>query len=105
MRNKVIDEQIKRMNLFKKEKELIKTLRIFNNKHRLAILVFLKEKGEKSVGQIADHLEVPFNTVSKNLLYLARVGVLSRRYDTPFILYKISTSLPKHESIIIRELI
>lgn len=93
------------MNSFKKEEELIKTFRIFDNKHRLAILAFLKEKGEKSVGQISDHLEAPFNTVSKNLLYLARVGILSRRYDTPFVLYKISAPLPKHESLIIREMI
>lgn len=93
------------MNSYKKEKELMKTLRTFDNKHRLAILAFLKEKGEKSVGQIADHLEASFNTVSKNLLYLARKGILNRRYDGPFVLYKISSSLPRHESVIIREIL
>ncbi len=78
---------------FKEEEEFVRILKIFTNKYRLAIIKLLKRKGEKSVGQIADLLEVPFNTVSKNVLYLASNEILSRRHDTPFVMYKISNSI------------
>lgn len=87
------------------EKELRKIFRIFDNNHRLSILRLLKMKRELSVGQIADHLEVPFNTISKNVLLLAKSGILARRYDTPFVLYKISNSAPAQAKIILSHLI
>lgn len=89
----------------KKEEELLIVFKILANKHRLRILKLLKEKGEKSVGQIADHLEMSFNTTSKNVLFLADKGILSRRYDTPFVLYKISNSLPESAKIIISKIL
>ena len=88
-----------------KEDELIIVLKMLANTHRLAILRLLKEKGEKSVGQIADRLEVPFNTISKNVLHLTQKGILLKRYDTPFVLYKISNSLPESAKIIISKLL
>lgn len=93
------------MNAFKEEKELAKLFKVFSNKYRLAILKFLKNEGEKSVGQIADHLDVQFNAVSKNVLYLARRGLLTRRYDTPFVLYKISNSALESAKKMILEII
>ncbi|PIR40079.1 MAG: hypothetical protein COV33_01910 [Candidatus Zambryskibacteria bacterium CG10_big_fil_rev_8_21_14_0_10_34_34] len=88
-----------------RQDELMVVLKMLANKHRLAILKLLKEKREKSVGQIADCLEVSFNTISKNLLYLSQKGILVRRYDTPFVLYKISNSLPKSAKIIISKIL
>ena len=85
--------------------ELVIMLKILANKHRLRILELIKKKGEKSVGQIADHLEIPFNTASKNLLYLSKKGILARRYDEPFVLYKISVSFPKPINTIISSLL
>lgn len=89
----------------KEEKELAKMFKIFGNKYKLAVLKLLKQKGEKSVGQIADDLEIPFNTVSKYLLQLARQGLLTRRYDTPFVLYKIPNSVPEKLKIILSKII
>jgi len=89
----------------KGNRDLIKTLKIFANEHRLAILGVLKNKGERSVGQIADSLEISFNTVSKNLLYLAKKGILGKRYDGPFVLYKISNPISEPARFIISRLL
>jgi DNA-binding transcriptional ArsR family regulator len=86
----------------KKIEELEKVFQIFANRHRLAILIILKLEGEKSVGQIADRLEMPFNTTSKNLLFLTRSGILKRRYDGPFVLYSIARSLLKLADLILK---
>jgi ArsR family transcriptional regulator, arsenate/arsenite/antimonite-responsive transcriptional repressor len=80
-------------------------LELLANKRRLAILSLLKEKGEKSVGQIADHLELEFKIISKHLILLAEKGILSRRYDGPFVLYQISANLPPLFRTIINELL
>jgi DNA-binding transcriptional ArsR family regulator len=85
--------------------ELLVILKIFANEHRLAILKLLKERGEKSVGQIADHLKIPLNTTSKNLLYLNKKGILKRRYEGPFVLYAIQNKLSSPINIIISKLI
>ena len=76
----------------RKIKKLIETFKIFTNKHRLEILKLLK-MGEKSVGQIADHLEISFKATSKHLLFLSEKGILTRRYDGPFVLYSISKNI------------
>ncbi len=84
--------------------ELEKTMKIFAEKNRLAILSLLKSHGEKSVGQIADRLGISFKAVSKHLLYLTNKGLLSRRYDGPFVLYSVSGSLSGFSRVIIAEL-
>jgi DNA-binding transcriptional ArsR family regulator len=76
----------------------------FANKHRLVILNYLKKKRSGSVGQIADEIELPFKTTSKHLLYLAKRGILKRRYDGSFVLYKISENLSKTVDLIISQL-
>lgn len=83
-------------------KELKNLIRILDNKYRLAILVLLLDKGEKSVGQVADSLEISFNTVSKNLLFLNKKGFLKKRYDGAFVLYSISSNLPKLVGLVIK---
>jgi DNA-binding transcriptional ArsR family regulator len=85
-------------------KESSQEFKIFANEQRLAILVFLKSEGNKSVGQIADGLEISFKNTSKHLLYLAKRGILERHYDGAFVLYKISNNLPKFTQLIIYHL-
>jgi len=70
-------------------KKLVKIFKIFTNEHRLAILIFLKHKGERPVGDIADNIKASFGTTSKHLLFLTKNKILSRRYDGPFVLYSI----------------
>jgi DNA-binding transcriptional ArsR family regulator len=86
-------------------KELNRTFKIFANEQRLAIMNLLKTKGEKSVGQIADHLEIPFKTISKHLLYLSDKGILTRRHNGFFVLYEISGNLSKSVRLIISQII
>lgn len=68
-------------------------LRILAESHRLAILHLLKTNGDLSVGQIADHLEISFKATSKHLLYLAKKDILRRRYDGPFVLYRVADNI------------
>ena len=86
-------------------KEIKKELEIFDNLNRLEILKLLKNKGEISVGSIADKTKLSFKTVSRQLLYLAKNGIVERRYDGQFVLYKISSSLSKTANIIISNLL
>ena len=85
-------------------KELKKELEIFDNLNRLDILKFLKSKGQRSVGDIADRTGLSFKTASRQLLYLAKKGVLKRRYDGSFVLYEISNNLSKLSGSIISSL-
>ena len=73
--------------------ELKKELEIFDNLNRLHILKYLKNRGERPVGDIADSAGVSFKTASRQLLYLAQKEILKRRYDGSFVLYKIGDKL------------
>ena len=84
----------------KETKELEKTLKIFANEQRLTILKLLKGGEEKSVGEIADHLEIDFKSTSRQLLLLADRGILRRRHDGAFVLYAIAPNLSKSVSLI-----
>lgn len=86
-------------------KEIKKELEIFDNINRLEILKCLKNKGEMPVGSIADKTKLSFKTVSRQLLYLAKNGIVDRRYDGQFVLYKISGNLSKTSSLIISNLL
>ncbi len=74
--------------------ELGKLFKIFSNKYRLQIIVFLKNKKEASVGEIADNLTASFQAVSKHLAVLEKAGILTSRYDGSFVMYKILDNLP-----------
>lgn len=87
------------------KKQLEEILKMLSEEHKLKILSFLKVKNEKSVGQIADYLGISFKATSKHLLHLSKRGILKRRYDGPFVLYKISGNLPKPAHVVISHLI
>jgi DNA-binding transcriptional ArsR family regulator len=89
----------------KENKELIAVFKIFTNKHKLAILSFLKKKKSAPVGVIADNIGVSFKTTSKYLLYIAKKGILKRRYDGNFVRYQISDNLPESVRLIISHLL
>ena len=94
-------------NMLSKEnaKQLGEILKILSEKQKLAILIFLKAKGGRSVGQIADHLEISFKATSKHLLRLTKERILARRYDGNFVLYEIAVSLPEPARLIISHLL
>lgn len=85
--------------------DLTKIFKIFANKSRLAILIFLKAKKERPVGDIADNIKASFGITSKYLLYLTKKGILQRRYDGPFVLYSIAKDISEPARLILSKLL
>lgn len=67
--------------------ELLKSL---GNRHRLLILCQLVQ-GEKSVGQLAEFLQVRDSTVSQHLSLLRRERIVAGRRDGQTIWYRIES--------------
>jgi DNA-binding transcriptional ArsR family regulator len=72
--------------------ELLKAL---SNRHRLLIICQLVD-GERSVGELAEALDLRDSTVSQHLALLRRDGLVSARRDAQSIFYSI-TSEPARE--------
>ena len=65
-------------------------LKSLGNRHRLLILCHLVE-GEKSVGQLAEFLQVRDSTVSQHLSLLRRERIVAGRRDGQTIWYRIES--------------
>jgi DNA-binding transcriptional ArsR family regulator len=85
-------------------KQMRNDLKILADGNRLEILRFLKKKKEAPVCTISDNIGASFKATSKHLLFLARKGILKRRYDSPFVLYKFSNTLSEIHRIVISHL-
>jgi len=59
---------------------------------RLKILQFLKE-GERSVGEIAEFLDLKHGTASANLNAMAKAGLVSTRREGTKIFYRIANEM------------
>ena len=59
-------------------RELEKQLKALANRRRLAILKFLRDKGEASVREIAEEIKLSFKATSKHLSVLAARDVIDR---------------------------
>ncbi|MGO8915729.1 MAG: ArsR/SmtB family transcription factor [Stellaceae bacterium] len=68
--------------------ELLKSLA---NRHRLLIVCQLIE-GERSVGELAEFLDIRDSTVSQHLALLRKDGVVAARRDGQTIWYSISSA-------------
>lgn len=71
-------------------KDLEKTLKALANRRRLAILKHLKEKGEASVGEIADKIKLSLKATSKHLGILSALDIVEREQRSSQAFYKIS---------------
>lgn len=71
--------------------ELLKAL---SNQHRLLILCNLIH-GEKSVGQLAEFLQIRDSTVSQHLALLRRGGFIAGRRDGQTIWYRIESEVAR----------
>jgi DNA-binding transcriptional ArsR family regulator len=71
--------------------EASEILRALANRHRLLILCQLIER-ERSVGELADFLEIRDSTVSQHLALLRREGIVAARRDGQTIWYSISSA-------------
>jgi len=72
------------------ERNLEKIFKALANSRRLAILKFLKRKGERSVSEVADEIKLSFKATSKHLLILENVRILEARKESLTKLYKIA---------------
>jgi len=80
-------------------RELEKQLKALANRRRLAILKYLKDKGEASVMDIAKEINLSFKATSKHLGVLATRDVIDREQRGPQMFYSLAdkqNSLTKH---------
>ena len=75
-------------------KELERILKALANKRRLAILRFLKEDKEVTVGEIAVAIHLSFKATSKHLGILTNVDILERDQRSIFIFYRLTKKPP-----------
>ncbi len=59
-------------------KEYEKILKAFANRRRLEIVIFLKEKKEACVGEIANKIKLSFKATSKHLSLLTAVDIIEK---------------------------
>ena len=77
-----------------KHKDTERVLKALANRRRLAMLEFLKKKGEASVSGIAAELKLSLKATSKHLALLAGAGILDKEQRNTNMFYKISRDLP-----------
>ncbi|MDP3725337.1 MAG: metalloregulator ArsR/SmtB family transcription factor [Nanoarchaeota archaeon] len=74
-------------------KEIEKLLKALANKRRLAIVKYLKKRGEARVGDIAKELKLSFKATSKHLGILRNADILEKEQRSLEMWYKISSAL------------
>lgn len=58
-------------------KRWVNVFKALSNVNRLKIIKFLHERGEKTVTEITEHLNISLNATSKHLLMLEKINILS----------------------------
>jgi DNA-binding transcriptional ArsR family regulator len=71
-------------------KELEKPLKALANRRRLAILKYLKENDEASVGDIADAIRISFQATSKHLGMLSALDIVEKDQRGLQMFYRLS---------------
>ena len=61
------------------EKEILKILKAVANKNRFAILKHLHKNPNLSVGDIAESIDYPFRSVSKDLSILRKINLVQSK--------------------------
>jgi len=74
-------------------RELEKILKALANRRRLAILKYLKDHREASVGEMAGKIDLSFKSTSKHLAILLAVDILDREQRSQQMFYSFSSSL------------
>lgn len=73
-------------------KELEKTLKALANRRRLAIIKYLKEHKEASVGDIAGAINLSFRSTSKHLAVLSAADIVEREQRSLQMFYRLLES-------------
>jgi len=70
-------------------KEIVKILKGLGNERRLKILKILKKDQEKSVGDLADNLNLSFRSTSRHLRKMGDLGLVKTKQSKTNIFYSI----------------
>ena len=82
-------------------KELEKVLKALANRRRLAILKYLKENREASVGEIAEEINLSLKATSKHLAILSACDIVEREQRSLQMFYRLAeTSNPAVKRIL-----
>lgn len=76
-------------------KELEKPLKALANRRRLAIVKYLKQNREASVGEIAGAIKLSFRATSKHLGILAAADILDKEQRSLTVYYRLANPLPR----------
>jgi DNA-binding transcriptional ArsR family regulator len=75
-------------------KNLERIFKAFANKRRLAILAYLKNEKEASVGEIAAAIRLSLKATSKHLAILTAADFLDREQRSLQMFYRLNPSMP-----------
>ncbi len=83
-------------------KQLEKILKSLANKRRLAIVQYLKNNREATVGDIADAIDLSFKATSKHLNLLSATDILEKNQRSLQAYYRLSDSMPALAQAIVK---
>lgn len=72
-------------------KDLEKIIKALANRRRLAILKFLKQQRQASVGDIADSIHLSFKATSKHLNILHHADLIDKEQISLNVLYRLNS--------------
>ena len=76
-------------------KDSERILKALANKRRLAIVKYLRNRREASVGEVAEAIHLSFGATSKHLIILASADILEKEQRSLLMFYSLSTEIPK----------
>lgn len=76
-------------------KDAERILKALANRRRLAIVRYLREKHEASVGEIAQAIRLSFRATSKHLIILRSADIVEKEQISLQMLYRLSEDKPK----------
>ena len=79
-----------------------KILKALANRRRLAIIEYLKNKEEATVGDISEKIKLSFRSTSKHLAILLATNMLSRTQISLEMHYRLSDSMSSFASAVVR---
>ncbi len=77
------------------EKEMERVLKALANRRRLAILDYIRQKKEASVGVVAEHMKLSFKATSKHLALLVAAGALDKEQRSSQMFFRLAPDMPE----------
>ena len=82
------------MGVTEKDKRLERLLKALANRRRLAMLRYIKEHREATVGEIAQHMKLSFKATSKHLALLVLADLLEKEQRSVQMFFSVSPAMP-----------